>query len=296
MIQQTITTTDTINFAMAIETFIQIETIGRAPKTKLWYRDKLDNFADQIGGKDRAINSIIELDLFAWYENLERSKLKPDTKHGYIRAVRKFYKFLHRRDLLPVDLARELRLPRLPRRTRKGISDENATKILNAAKKNPRDYALLNFLESTNARRGGIADLKVSNLFLKQRRAIIHEKGDMDRTVVMSDATRRALVKWLKIRESKSDHVFTTAKGNPLSAAGISEILDRYKTKLQIKEPCSPHQWRHRWCRKRIQEGMPLAQVSQLAGHKTITVTADWYGTFAFDELQEAYDRFYKPP
>jgi site-specific recombinase XerD len=100
----------------------------------------------------------------------------------------------------------------------------------------------------------------------------------------------------LKIRNNECDHVFTTPKGEPLTAAGISEILDRYKTRLKIKEPCSPHQWRHRWCRKRIQEGMPLPQVSQLAGHKTITVTADFYGTFAFDELHQAFDKYYKPP
>jgi site-specific recombinase XerD len=299
--QETITTTDTINLEMAIETFIQIETMGKAPKTKLWYRDKLDKFANQIGGKNRSINSIIEIDLFAWYEKLEKSKLKPDTRHGYIRAIRKFYKFLHRRDLLPIDLARDLRLPKLPKRTRKGISDENVKKILKAAKNNPRDFALLNFLESTNARRGGIADLKISNLFLDEkeplrRRAIIHEKGDVDRTVVMSHQTYRALVKWLKVRDNNCDHVFTTAKGTPLTPSGISEILDRYKERLKIKEPCSPHQWRHRWCRKQLQNKMPIPQVSQLAGHKSITVTADFYGTFAIDELHEAFDRYYKPP
>jgi len=299
--QETITTTDTITIAMAIETFLQIETAGRSPKTKAWYKDKLFNFANQIGGSSRTINTLIELDLFTWYEKLETSKIKPDTKHGYIRAVRKFFKFLHRRDLLSCDLARELRLPRLPKRARKGISDENANKILSAAKQNARDYALISFLESTNARRGGIADLRISNLFLDQpeplcRRAIIHEKGDIDRTVIMSREAHQALVQWLKMRSHHNDYVFTTAKGKPLTPAGVSEILDRYREKLKIKEPCSPHQWRHRWCRKRIQDGMPLPQVSQLAGHKSITVTADFYGTFAIDELHQAFDKYYKPP
>jgi site-specific recombinase XerD len=301
MIQQTITTTDTINFAMAIETFLQIETVGRSTKTKTWYRDKLFNFANQMGGSSRTINTVIELDLFAWYEKLERSSIAPDTKHGYIRAVKKFFKFLHRRNILPINLAQELRLPKLPKRARKGISDHNAKQIINAARQNARDYALINFLESTNARRGGIADLRISNLFLDQpeplcRRAIIHEKGDIDRTVVMSPEAHRALVHWLQVRNHQSDHVFTTAKGTPLSTAGISEILDRYREKLKISEPCSPHQWRHRWCRKRIQDGMPLPQVSQLAGHKSITVTADFYGTFAIDELHQAFDKYYKPP
>jgi site-specific recombinase XerD len=78
--------------------------------------------------------------------------------------------------------------------------------------------------------------------------------------------------------------------------AGVNEIIDRYKTKLDLQGRCSPHQWRHRWCRKQIQEGMPLTQVSQLAGHTSIVVTSDYYGTFAFNELQEAFDKYYKPP
>lgn len=301
VLQETITVTDTINLATAIETFIQIETLGKSERTKTWYRDKLSQIADQLGGKNKPINTFTEIDLITWYETMEKSSRSPDTKHGYVRAIRKFFKFLHRRDILPIDLAQELKLPRLPKRARKGISDENVIKILCAAKQNPRDYALLNFLESTNARRGGIADLRVSNLFLNhpepiRRRVIIHEKGDVDRTVVMSHESYNALVVWLSTRKHNCDHVFTTAQGKPLTPAGISELLDRYKEKLKIKEPCSPHQWRHRWCRKRIQDGMPLPQVSQLAGHKSITVTADFYGTFAFDELHQAFDKFYKPP
>jgi integrase/recombinase XerD len=128
------------------------------------------------------------------------------------------------------------------------------------------------------------------------RRATVHEKGDKDRTVIMSKAAFNAMKDYLAVRFSISEYVFLTNAGTPLTSAGIAEILDRYKKRLEIKEPVSPHQWRHRWCRKRLQDKMPLPQVSQLAGHKTIAVTADFYGTFAIDELQEAFDRYYIEP
>jgi integrase len=78
--------------------------------------------------------------------------------------------------------------------------------------------------------------------------------------------------------------------------ARVNEIIDRYKMKLDLQGRCSPHRWRHRLYRKQIQEGMPLTQVSQLAGHTSIVVTSDYYGTFAFNELQEAFDKYYKSP
>lgn len=288
-----------VSLKMAIDTFIEIDTMGKSGKTKSWYEKRLQIFQREIG--DREIISILEIDLFTWYKKLENSKLAPDTKHGYIRAVKKLFKFLFHRGIISANIAQDLRLPKLPKRSRKGITDDNAKAIIEATRKIPRDFALVQFLESTNARRAGIAGLKISDLALDApeplcRRAIVHEKGDIDRTVIMSQNALNAIKQWLMIRNVKSEFVFTNAKGQPLTPDGVSEVIDRYKKKLNLKGNCSPHQWRHRWCRRQIQNKMPLPQVSQLAGHKSIVVTADFYGTFAIDELQEAYDRYYKPP
>ena len=112
--------------------------------------------------------------------------------------------------------------------------------------------------------------------------------------MILSDETITALKSWLNVRVSKSDFVFVSADGSPLDVNSISEIIDRYKKRLKICAPCSPHQWRHRWFRRMISAGMPLAQAAQLGGHESTNVTFQFYGQFAIDELQNAYDRFYK--
>ncbi len=300
VLKQTITITETITLEMAIETFMQIETEELAEESRDWYKKRLTAFNTYMG-RNRNIVSVLEIDLFSYTKLLKEKKLSPHTRHGHIRILKRFFKFLDRRNILPVDISKDLKAPKLPKKAKKGINEKNVSLILEAARKNPRDYALLNFLESTSARRGGIANLKLSNMNLDApepycRRVIIHEKGDKDRTVIMSKETFKALKNYLKIRESNSDFVFVDKNGKPLTVWGITEILERYKRRLKIQEPCSPHQWRHRWCRKRIQEHMPLKQVSQLAGHASIQVTADFYGTFADDELAEAFDRYYEPP
>jgi len=279
---------------------MQIETEELAEESQTWYRKRLGAFNAYMG-KGRNIISILEIDLFSYSKFLKDKKLSPHTRHGHIRILKRFFKFLQRRNILPLDISKDLKLPKLPKNAKKGINEKNVSLILKSAKENSRDYALLNFLESTSARRKGIADLKLSNMNLDspepyRRRVIIHEKGNKDRTVVMPKETYKAIRNYLATRESNSDFVFVGENGKPLTVWGITEILERYKRRLQIKEPCSPHQWRHRWCRKRIQEHMPLKQVSQLAGHASIQVTADFYGTFADDELAEAFDRYYKPP
>jgi len=286
---------------MAIKKFVDIDTMGKSNETRDWYEKRLSLFAKSIG-TETAITSISETDLLNWYRNLEKSKLATDTRHGYIRAVRKLFKFLHNRNVLPINLAQDLKLPKLSKHARKGISDKDTVAILDAAKGDKRDYALLLFLESTNARREGIANLRISDLSLDLpeplcRQVRLSEKGDRDRVAVMSRDTLKAMRQWLAVRESKSDFVFIAKnKDTKLKATGVSEILDRYKARIKLQGRCSPHQWRHRWCRKRLQDGMPLAQVSQLAGHTSIVVTSDYYGTFASSELQDAFDKYYKPP
>ncbi len=282
--------------------FLDIDTLGKSSQTRLWYEARLRLLEKFLGG-GRSIQSISETDLLGWYRHLADSDISTDTRHGYIRATRKFFKFLLDRKTLSRNLARDLKLPRLPKRARKGIADEDVSAMLSAAQDDKRDYALLLFLESTNARREGVANLRMSDLSLDLpeplcRRVILYEKGSKDRVAVMSHEALSALKEWLAVRGTcNSSFVFTAKrKHTGLTVAGVSEILDRYKIKIGIDGRCSPHQWRHRWCRKRLQDGMPLAQVSQLAGHASITVTADFYGTFAINELHEAFDRYYKPP
>ena len=48
--------------------------------------------------------------------------------------------------------------------------------------------------------------------------------------------------------------------------------------------------------RKPTQTVIPLGFVSQTLGHASVVVTNDFYGIFAFDELQSAVDHYYKSP
>jgi integrase/recombinase XerD len=192
-------------------------------------------------------------------------------------------------------------LPKLPRHGRSGIKDEHAVMILEAAReRSVRDYAMLLVFATTSARRGGVARLKLSHLHTDEpepfcRQIQVIEKGGQERTVMMDDLTLDALRAWLAVRPSESEFVFVTRTGQPLKVDSVSSVLGRYKKRLGIVGRCSPHQWRHRWFRRLLANRMPLVQAAQLGGHKSVTVTYEFYGQFAMGELQEAYDKYHQP-
>jgi integrase/recombinase XerD len=305
-----------VTIGQAVDAFLRAEKVEWSKQTETWYRRRLTALAEALGS-ERLLAEIQEVDLIEWRVRLSErlqaygvgstrpavdKRLSPSTQRGHVRACKRFFRWLNKKAILPLDLAADLNLPKLPRQGKKGISEMNVRAILEAARDNPRDYALLRFMESTGARRAGVASLLLSDLNLDiqdlrlRRRVMVCEKGDKSRLVIMTPRALAALEAWLAERPKVQDeHVFLGREPgeewHPLTPDGISAILQRYKIRLGIVGPVSPHQWRHRFCRKRVQEGLDLGRVSQLAGHEDPTITIKFYGGFNMDDLQDAYDQ-----
>lgn len=284
----------------AIESFQQTALSGKSQSTKKWYQSRLSLLAKELG-ETRPLADVLEVDLFKVREKWESQNLAPDTLHGYIRATRRLFKWLYKRGLIEVDLIQDLNLPRLPRRGKRGISDHHATLIIEAAKAwSVRDYAILCFFASSSARRGGVSGLQLSDIQLDApepqcRQVRVMEKGSKERTVIIDSVTLEAMRKWIAVRPGNSSYVFVSAKGEPLKVDSISEIVDRYKKRLGITGKCSPHEWRHAWFRHIISNGLPLTQAAQIGGHEQVQLTYQYYGQYAVDELQQAYDKYFTP-
>lgn len=307
--QLAITTATEITLGKIVQTFMDEEIFASARQTQNWYKCRLGLFRDAIG-EDRPLSDITKKELIGWWKSLEARTLeKPptltvDTFHGYVRAVRRLFHWMYDQHLTVTELWKTIKLPRLPERQRKGIDASSLLKLISAARGNPRDYAILMFMESTGARRGGVASLTLDDLSIDEpeprcRRATVHEKALTARTVMLTPACLEAMKAWLAVRRSDTNYVFVDNRfehDNNLDPGAINQMIVRYQRRLGLRGHCSPHQWRHRFCRSRLIEGMPLSIVSQLAGHKSITVTAMIYGNLLVDELQHSYDRFYKPP
>jgi site-specific recombinase XerD len=295
-----IVTVQTVTVWNAILSFQRLALSGKSPATKQWYAARLSLLARALG-ETRPLADVLEVDLFKWRERLESQNLAPDTLHGYIRAARRLFRWLLKRGIVEVDLVQDLHLPRLPRRGKRGISDEHALLILEEAKRwSVRDYAMLLFFASTSARRGGVAELRLSDLRLDLpeplcRQVTVYEKGCKERVVVMDDETLSALRAWMVVRPGGSEFVFVSEKGERLKVNSVSEVIDRYKQRLGIVGKCSPHQWRHRWFRRILSNRMPLTQAAQLGGHETVQLTFQYYGQYAMEDLQSAYDKYFVP-
>lgn len=209
-----------------------------------------------------------------------RGGLSPYTLAGYVRAWRAFFKWCVDRGYADRNPARAIKKPSLPDEPPKALLPEDLKLMLDASKDDARDYAILCFLADTGCRVGGLASLTLGDLDLRNGRAIVREKGrngsKRTRTVYMKPRTANAVREYLKVRPgADNDRVFIGARG-PLSEGGVYGMLKRLARRCKVKGRWNPHASRHGFARAAVENGADLTHVSQLLGHRSIGVTAQF--------------------
>lgn len=307
-----------VTLHQALETFLHQALADLSPKTYQWYEFRLSEFVATLGS-DRTLVEIMEADLRAWYADLAGSgtryasgqssrppiegKLSVYTRHGYLRAVKRLFNWLKEAGILHDNPATRLKLPKLPKGGKEGISDTDARKMIEVAKQNGlRDTALLLFFHATGCRLGGAESLRLADLRLDApeplcRRVTLREKGSKERTAFLTLEAQTALHAWLTFRPDVDDtHVFLGQKNGqdwqPITEWGLREIFKRCAATAGVTKNWGPHEWRHGFARRLLEQGMSLASVSQILGHENVEVTVRYYGQFAVAQLQEQFDRF----
>lgn len=285
-----------------------------------FYENRLPSLIKILG--DKEISEVSLDDLRLWRTKLSKrevkyknhkyhppveGKLSPYTIRQYVKCARRFLKWLYEDGKLDDNPARRLKLPPKPDQPRKGISKIDLAKIIAAAEESSvRDLAIVLFLADTGCRVGGLTHLKIENIDLRDRQALVFEKGKggnaKKRVVFFGGKTAHTLsmlltqrpqdseinpdaVEYLFLGSRKSNGVYQR-----LSENGIYQVLKRLAKKWGIEKGFNPHNFRHGAIRGWLANGMPLSLASQLAGHSSVNVTGDIYGTANERELSHAHE------
>lgn len=268
---------------------------GRSRRTVAAYREKLGSLMKAIG--DVAIERITTDDLRRYVAS-ELDAHSPYTAMTRTRALKRLFNWLMAEGRLETNPAARISVPRPRRRAPKAISLDDVAAMLATTEDDGivgvRDRALLMFLIDTGCRVGGVTRLKVRDVDLETRRAMVTEKGGKSRLVMFTDATADALADWLAVRPGdKGPAVFTSLRrGAGLTANGIWQVLRRRATRAGMNgRACGPHSFRHAFARHFLLDGGDLGTLSDLMGHEGIGVTKQYYGVFTVQELQRQHDR-----
>ncbi len=220
----------------------------------------------------------------------EERSITVETILAYGRALKRFCNWLAEEDYLESSPMARIRLPRRPRHIPRDVSRNDINALLDVVDYS-RDKAIVLFFVSTGVRSSELRNLRLADVDLEQRIALVRGKGDKERFVIFDSQTASAIEDWLEERpETKGDYLFPTFRGGQLTESGLRQIIRRLREKAEITNPVSPHRFRHAFAKNWMMQGGDEFSLAKLMGHEDISTTRI-YSQFRLAELREKYDK-----
>ena len=243
-----------------------------------------------------------ELDTLAlreWLGDLYRQKLSALSMRRKLAALRSFYRFLVREGVTPVNTARLLRTPKVPKTLPRVMTAEQTNALLDqvAAGKlqqpHPaRDLAIFELLYGCGLRVSELVGLNLEDLDLGERWLRVRGKGRKERQVPYGSKAGAALERYLAARTAKPGEraLFLNHLGRRLTDRGARRIVKLYATLLTGDSSVHPHSFRHAFATHLLSDGADLRSIQELLGHARLSTTQK-YTQVSLTDLMAVYDR-----
>ncbi|WP_456405764.1 site-specific tyrosine recombinase XerC [Thiolapillus sp.] len=222
------------------------------------------------------------------------------SQRNRLTAVRTWFKFLMRENLILYNPASELELPkpekRLPKHT---LTPEEAERVLSQPDIDTdaglRDRAILEVLYSTGIRRQEVINLTRQDINSGAGILAVRQgKGKKDRFVPIGERALIWLEKYLDdVRPqhalpSSPDNVFLDETGRDLDPHKVSRAVKKYVKQATIDKVGSCHLFRHTMATLMLENGADIRFIQQMLGHSQLSTT-EIYTHVAIHKLKEIH-------
>ena len=254
------------------------------------YTNDLLEFFDFVREKgSKSLNEIDKHTLRGYLAHLMERGLAKASIARKLSAIRSFYRYLLREEMIAVSPVAKTSSPKLDRRLPSFLSIEEARRLVESPDLSKpqglRDRALLELLYASGLRVSELANINVEQLNLATNEIRVWGKGAKERIVLIGEPAARALSTYLSqgrpklLGNRKTRAVFITAyededgihSGERLPTRRIQKILDKYARTIDKK--VHPHMLRHTFATHLLDGGADLRVVQELLGHAQLTST-----------------------
>jgi len=256
---------------------------------------------DTTGGSASPTSGWLEAEGLRKYIGQIQEQYSRPTVARKISAIRSFYRYLRREQLIEEDPSKQVRGPKLTRRLPNCLDKEEIVKLLmcpdTATVLGVRDRALMEVLYATGMRVSELCGLKVSDYNQEAMEMRVLGKGGKERIVLLNQSAQGWLSKylseyWTKLAEGRTpqaEHpLFVSRQATRLSSRSVHRIVMKHAIKAGINKTITPHTLRHTFATHLLEGGADLRVVQDLLGHTTINTT-QIYTHVSLERLRRVY-------
>ena len=246
---------------------------------------KFLNFLSDFLAKSPTKNDLAQLKpsgFRSYLASRRRDGLTPASMARSFSAVRSFYKYLRRTNIIKNDAIDAVSSPKLKRRLPRPISEEAAKRAIKEVGDFAddtwvalRDIAVLTLLYGSGLRIAEALSLNKGDL---DKGDIMKVKGkrNKERLVPLLPAVTEAVECYLKAcpKDIKGgEALFIGVRGKRLNARNIQLAMQKVRASLGLPSTATPHALRHSFATHLLTAGGDLRTIQELLGHADLSTT-----------------------
>jgi len=294
-------------YQKTVEKFLQYLQVEKqySPDTIRAYKVDLEQFFNSLDS-DLPITKISTNNIQQFLRERSRNKMSERTLSRKLASIKSLFKYLVREEDVPVNIAKLIKAPRIPKRLPNYLSIAEISSLLNYpygdSFKDCRDRLILELFYATGLRISELIKIKIGNIQIEGGTIKVLGKGNKERIVVFGTTASDILREYLKQRLeyeifNLSPYLFPQFKKSKdgsmyshIHVKTVYNIVKKYIRQISSDEKLSPHSIRHSFATHLIDNGADLMALKDLLGHATLSST-QIYTHVQIKKLKDVYNQ-----
>jgi site-specific recombinase XerD len=257
------------------EFFLYQRTMRHTERTLGYYQDTLGKFRRWLeahGVFD--VSQVQPATVRRFALELADSGLADSTVHNHMRAVRAFFRFLEREELVERTPMRNVRMPKVEKKILPAFTEEEVAKLLAAC--DGQDFAqvrnrlLVQLLLDSGLRLAECTHLAIGDIHPETGVMKVMGKGRKERMTRIGAGCLRLYRKYLRMRGGSVGDPLWLGRRGPMKKLGVAETLEKLGKRAGVH--AHPHKFRRTCALRLLRAGADVFSVQLLLGHSDLAV------------------------
>jgi len=257
---------------------------GLSSNTLNAYRRDLERAAKLLLQEDDGVRLVdaSPASLQACYQALQQQGLSTRSTARWLSAVRGFYRYLLKREIIHQDPTQGMTHPRLKRTLPAILSSRQVEDLLAAPDVDTalglRDRAMLEVLYGSGLRVTELVALELANVNFRQGVIRVQGKGGKERLVPTGENALFWVERFFtearpQLLPGGGKTLFPSQRGRVMTRQTFWHAIKRHAAAAGISQNISPHTLRHAFATHLVDNGADLRAVQMMLGHSDLSTT-----------------------
>jgi integrase/recombinase XerC len=271
-----------------------------SPLTVKSYRTDLEQFFAFLNEElaDQALEGITHHHIRYYISDLMEKGISATSVNRKISALRSFFKYLLKTEVLSVNPTQKVRGPKTPRRLPAFVDEDQLDLIFSTLEfesgfSGQRDKLIIDLLYQTGMRRAELLGLKEKDVDLVNLQLKVTGKRNKERIIPFNIELGKTLLAYIETRRSEGldcEALLVSLKNKPLPPGKINQIVKTVLSAVTTNTKRSPHTLRHSFATHLLNHGADINAVKELLGHANLSAT-QIYTHNTIDKLKKSYNQ-----